>query len=278
MSNMERAWMSWPLTALSGRLGVRSTIARARAEIAPPVPGALTARAGAGVLWGAALLAAAALAAGAYLLLFGPGAPGVRRQAQSVLAMLDLRSPGARPKGELVSSKPAPPPRLPAVDGPATPRQRALGKIFGPEGDAPVGGEGAFTPPFQPDILADVAPQGAAVPEAPIGGGVGGGGLVGNGGGLGGGGGGSTGGGGAGRVGGGGGSGAGGGGAGGGGSDGGGGGGIPIDGGPTPVAPPVAAVPEPATWLMMIIAFGLCGSMIRRGRRRPANGLCVPAS
>ena len=34
------------------------------------------------------------------------------------------------------------------------------------------------------------------------------------------------------------------------------------------VPPPVSAVPEPATWAMMIIGFGAVGSMVRTTRRR----------
>ncbi len=33
-----------------------------------------------------------------------------------------------------------------------------------------------------------------------------------------------------------------------------------------------AAVPEPATWAMMIIGFGAVGSMVRTSRRRSAFG------
>jgi hypothetical protein len=45
------------------------------------------------------------------------------------------------------------------------------------------------------------------------------------------------------------------------------------DVGETPIAPPSAivppsAVPEPGTWFMMIIGFGFCSLMLRRGRSR----------
>lgn len=37
---------------------------------------------------------------------------------------------------------------------------------------------------------------------------------------------------------------------------------------PSPTVPPVSAVPEPSTWLMLITGFGLLGSAVRRQRRR----------
>lgn len=37
---------------------------------------------------------------------------------------------------------------------------------------------------------------------------------------------------------------------------------------PTPPTPPVSAVPEPATWLMMILGFGFVGATMRRRPRK----------
>lgn len=182
------------------------------------------------------------------------GAPFAARQVESVLAMLNLRSPGARATGNLVDTKPAVAQPAQRALGKtfAPPRERALGKVF-PAQDAVVpGGEAPFVPPYQPDTLNLASPETPALsgpPPAGGGGGLGdgGGGGLGDGGG---GGGGSPG---------------------GGGPDGGGGGGG--------VDPPVAAVPEPSTWLLMIVAFGLCGSMLRRQRRSDRRRLaCDPAS
>ncbi|MBE1526364.1 hypothetical protein GGC65_000820 [Sphingopyxis sp. OAS728] len=60
--------------------------------------------------------------------------------------------------------------------------------------------------------------------------------------------------------------------------------GNPTPGGPTDpgVTPPVAAVPEPGTWALMLIGFGLCGAVLRRRRRSlppgsSSNPQCEPA-
>lgn len=228
--------------------------------------------------WGVA--AAAVLLLGATMVPWA-GSSLASRPIASALAMLGLRSPGERAAGQLVDTKPGRPPHNPRVLGKSVrpPAERALGKIFPAEDLASASGPAPFSPPYIPD-----APQalGAGTPQTfgigppggggPVGGGGGGGGPVGGGGGgpVGGGGGGPVGGGGGGGgggpVGGGGGGGTVGGGGGGGGPVGEGGGGFGGGGGP-----PVAAVPEPATWLMMIIAFGLCGSMLRRQRRLQAR-------
>lgn len=175
-------------------------------------------------------------------------------QVQSVLAMLNLRSPGARAAGNLADSKP----RL-ASDAPnqralgktfAPPQQRALGKIFSPQDVAARGAETPFAPPYQPDVL-----DSANIPVTPFLGPLG---APSGGGGAGGGGGG--------------------GGADSGGPGGGGGGGGPI-GGELPPGSPVGAVPEPSTWLLMIVAFGLCGTMLRRRRGlHRGQASCHPAS
>lgn len=172
-----------------------------------------------------------------YALLPSDGKAFVTGQTQSVLSMLNLRSPGMRAEGNLLSTKPArvaEAPRQRALGKVfAPPSQRALGKVFAPPEDvAAFGPEPALVPPFQPG-----AANFAGLPS-PVGNvgspGSGGGGLPGGGGGL-----------------------------------PGGGGGV-ID--PVSPAPPVAAVPEPSTWLMMIIAFGFSGFMLRRGRRRGRSG------
>lgn len=218
------------------------------------------------------LLVVPALIAAGYLTLSRPEGAAAVRQVQSVLAMLNLRSPGERAEGELLDSKQplanvAPSQRaLGKVFGP--PQQRALGKIFPPPEDIALPGDDmAFAPPFQPDVLNVAGLPGPAASGAPGGAPLGGGGAPSGGGGLGGGGGPPLGGGGVG------------GGAGGGGitDDGGDEGGL--EGGTIPVSPPVAAVPEPGTWLLMIIAFGLCGHMLRRHRRSQlGQPLCHPAS
>ncbi|WP_033922460.1 PEP-CTERM sorting domain-containing protein [Sphingomonas sp. 37zxx] len=187
-----------------------------------------------------------------YALLPSDGKAFVTGQTQSVLSMLSLRSPGMRAEGNLLSTKP--------VRAAAAPQQRALGKVFGepnqralgkvfapPEDVAVFGGEPAFAPPFQPGA-ANFAGLPAPVGAAPLGvGGPGGGGGIANGGG---------------------------GGGGPGGGGGGGGGGVTD---PVSPEPPVAAVPEPGTWLMMIIAFGFSGFMLRRGRRMGRSGAACPS-
>lgn len=57
--------------------------------------------------------------------------------------------------------------------------------------------------------------------------------------------------------------------------------GNPTPGGPTDPGgePPVAAVPEPGTWALMLIGFGFCGAVLRRRRKpvpagSPSNPLC----
>ncbi len=42
-----------------------------------------------------------------------------------------------------------------------------------------------------------------------------------------------------------------------------------------PVIPPVSAVPEPATWAMMIIGFFGLGAAIRSNRARPSTSRAV---
>lgn len=155
---------------------------------------------------------------------------------KSLMALLDARSPGEREKGALTSTKV----RKLATNG-VKPRERALGKIVQPSAAPPAEFVEALTPPgtivaappvAPPPTLADVIPglPGSAAPP-----GVG---LVG--------------------------------------SPGGGAPGVPgapsVPGTPgtpgTPQNPDVpSAVPEPATWMMMLLGFGVIGSSMRR--RRP---------
>ena len=39
----------------------------------------------------------------------------------------------------------------------------------------------------------------------------------------------------------------------------------------TGVGDPIAGVPEPASWALMILGFGFAGTMLRRRQRRPAH-------
>jgi hypothetical protein len=165
--------------------------------------------------------------------------------AQHLLAMLDARSPGEREKGELTSTKPA----AAVAD---SPRQRALGKTFPPKPTpteqlakaivpSPPAPPDQIVPPVAPPTLAEVvapaapfaAPNLASVGPAIFGvGGIGGGGAPG-------------------------------------GAPGGGG---SAPGGDTavvtPTPPVTSAVPEPGTWLMMLVGFGMIGSAMPRRRRR----------
>jgi hypothetical protein len=159
--------------------------------------------------------------------------------------MMNTRSPGTRGAAELTKHR---------ADGPTAadiPEQRALGKVFDAPGPGDVVDEvvAALTPvPFiTPDAL---SPEPLAtlrsVPPLAYGGGGGGAPLMFVGGGGGGGGGGPT---------------------------GGGGGGGGSNTGPGPETPethvPTAPVPEPQTWLLLIVGFGLCGAALRRRHLDP---------
>ncbi|CAA9524624.1 MAG: hypothetical protein AVDCRST_MAG62-1342 [uncultured Sphingomonas sp.] len=157
------------------------------------------------------------------------GGPMVE-SAQRVMAMLDARSPGERTKAELTKAKAAR--RKLALA--AAPRQRALGKIIQPKAavakpfvDALTAAPVAAVAPVLSSVapLAQVLAPPAASPIA-IGGLI----IAPP--------------------------------AGGGGGGGGGGGVLPGN----PVTPPnqVPAVPEPSTWLMMLLGFGTVGWAIRR--------------
>lgn len=154
---------------------------------------------------------------------------------RSLLALLDARSPGERDKGALTSTKNR---KLASND--VRPHERALGKIIRPSAAPPAELVEALTPatltPVAPAVapptLAEVLPKVFPAPgNASPPGSV----LIGP--------------------------------AGGGG--GGGGGGSPGTPG-TPQIPEVpSAVPEPATWLMMLLGFGVIGATQRRRQTLP---------
>lgn len=187
---------------------------------------------------GAACLAAIASAPLAITSLgeHGVALPGLG-SAQKLMALLDARSPGERQKGELAQTKIK---RLAS-----TPRQRALGKVFPPK-PSPVERLAQVvvpTPPAPLEIVPPVAPlapptiaevisPARLLASAPL---VVGSAIVG----------------------------------------GGGGGGIP-SGPPTSVVPPppiavvTNPVPEPESWLMMLLGFGVVGATLRSRPRRRA--------
>jgi hypothetical protein len=166
--------------------------------------------------------------------------------AQKLLSLLDARSPGERTEGALTKSKKK-------TLGSVAPRQRALGKVVTPSTAPKEEQLAKVITPATPSELIPVVPAPtfaevlAPLPKgfvpgsgtftlAPVGGGGGVGSPGGGGGGPGGGGGGP-----------------------------GGGGVVPPSNPENPVIPP--AVPEPGTWAMMLIGFGMIGFSVRR--RRP---------
>lgn len=179
----------------------------------------------------------------------GVALPGLA-SAQQVMSLLDARSPGERTKGELSKTK---------VERLASPRARALGKVFPPQPTpterlaqvivpnppAPIVEAIPPVPPAVPPALGEVISPSGLIASAPLAlgsallGGSFGGGLVGP-------------------------------------PPGGGGGGGGITPPPTGTTPPpvdtvAPAVPEPGTWLMMLLGFGMIGSAMRgRGRLRGA--------
>lgn len=178
----------------------------------------------------------------------GAGIGATAGQAgQDVLADLEERSPGARLVG--IATKAIKATKRAAARQPGeAPEQQALGKTFDPPVEDPLGLPWTDAPP-----LAD----NAAMPETPApGGGFGF--IPGGSGGAPGGffvpGGGSS-------------SSSGGGSSGGGTSGGGSSGGSSGGGSSGGTPPPVAAVPEPATWAMMILGFGAIGGAMRRRSR-----------
>jgi hypothetical protein len=170
--------------------------------------------------------ALAGLASNGYSL---PGLP----TSQSVMALLDARSPGDRQIGELSATKTKAKPQQIA----RRPTQRALGKIVRPKPAIPTEFVQAITPAVPPvavapgvqaPTLSDVVPPVTLVGVPGVGGGnlpvvIGGGG--------------------------------------------GGGGVVPpgIPGNPVTATPEVTtAVPEPSTWLLMLLGFGAIGVSARR--------------
>jgi hypothetical protein len=186
--------------------------------------------------------AATLIGSGTFLSLVGvSGSDAVAaaiHQAQSLTQLLDQRSPGERTEGAQTKTKKMQrahaKPRVRAK--PHGPSTSELAKVLMPGG--PVGADAAVVPPV---AIAGPAPQLAdfvAPPAAP--GGSGGPPIVGPGGSP------------------------------GGGIGGGGGtpGGPPIVYQPQETKTPVAAVPEPGTWAMMLLGFGLIGWRARRSRAR----------
>ncbi|UUR06950.1 PEPxxWA-CTERM sorting domain-containing protein [Sphingomonas glaciei] len=174
----------------------------------------------------------------------GIAVPGLQ-SAQQLMAMLDARSPGEREKGELAQTKIKK--RLASV-----PRERALGKTFPPKPSpveqlanvvVPVPPPVPTVPPIAPLIpptASDIINPATFIASAPpFGGGPS---IIGGGGG----------------------------GIGGGGSP-------PPSSGtpPTSEVPPggtvVSPVPEPGTWLTMLLGFGMIGSAMGRRRRTRAR-------
>ena len=182
--------------------------------------------------------AAALIGSGTFLSLVGVSgsdlAAAAVHQAQSLSQLLDQRSPGERTAGAQTKHKKIQHALAKQLmrDRPLTPSASDLAKALMPS--SPVVTEAAIVPPMP---FAGPVPQLAdvIVPPAAPGGGPG---LIGPGGG-------SPGGGGIG---------------GGGGSP----GGPPIVYQPQEIKPPVAAVPEPGTWAMMLLGFGLMGWRVRR--------------
>ncbi|WP_308517887.1 PEPxxWA-CTERM sorting domain-containing protein [Sphingomonas flavescens] len=180
---------------------------------------------------------------GAFLSLVGvTGSDAVAaavQQAQSLTQLLDQRSPGERVAGAQTKHKKIQHAlaKVRTRERPAGPSTSELAKVLMPTG--PVGADAAIVPPV---AIAGPAPQLAdfvAPPAAPGGGPP----IVGPGGSPGG----SPGG-----IG------------GGGGSP----GGPPIIYRPEETKTPVAAVPEPSTWAMMLLGFGLMGWRVRRTKAR----------
>ena len=211
----------------------------------------------------------AATMGGAIALAPGGSGASATSSLDSLANLLGVRSPGKRTEGKLTKVKIAAretrtPGTLEDILG-----ERVLGKVFpsGEEAQAATGPEqfvsvapvtlaalptgiGEFVGPFP--LLANAESDSFGAGGGPVFVGGGGPAFVGSGGGSGGG---------------------------GAGGPSGGGGGGPVDGGvggtnPTlsPTAP-VAAVPEPGTWALMLLGMGLCGAALRRRRRDAKAGL-----
>jgi len=189
---------------------------------------------------GLLLAAAIGIAGGSAV---APAAGDAVRQMQSALAMLGLRSPGERVDTALNDVKGSPQQRALGKTFAPPPSQRALGKVFPAPADAPfarAAGPLGAADGFAPPFQPDLLSS-PGVPLAfrqPDVLGPGGPGIPG-------------------------------------------GPGLPGPGGPpgtgTNPPTPVAPVPEPATWLMMMLGFALCGSALRRQRRvHSAVPACSP--
>jgi len=161
-----------------------------------------------------------------------------------IMAMLDARSPGERTEGKLAQSKVS---LKKLAENVGQPKERALGKIINPDKPTMADLAKVVSPPAQgvevapaigPVALADVIPSPAQSSPGSVGGVTGSPLLIGGGG------------------------------------VGGGGGGGP-GGGDVPTQPPPAVVespvPEPSTWMMMLLGFGVIGSAARRERRSAAQ-------
>jgi hypothetical protein len=160
--------------------------------------------------------------------------------------MLGARSPGSRTVAELTKIKPeGPPTGAPSGIPPESPEERALGKIFPPQPES-AGPPG--TVPLILPLYESLAERPLALVFAPpaAGVGTGGGSLP-----------------------------------------------PPAPGGaillppgglaptapPTVTAPPVVtpevpAVPEPATWAILLVGFAMCGAALRRPRTSAGHGTC----
>jgi hypothetical protein len=178
------------------------------------------------------------------------------KAADDILRLLEGRSPGERGEAKLSKAKQARTLGRAVPKAPAEPQERVLGKIFPPETEIatpeellaaqfpelPVEGDAAEFVEL-PQLAALGGPGSGAIPGMPV--------FVGGGGGS------------------------------GGGGNGGGGNG---DGGsviPPGVIPQPPAVPEPGTWLLMLLGTFLCAAALRRHRRtQPGKKVlrCAPGS
>jgi hypothetical protein len=154
--------------------------------------------------------------------------------ATKLMAMLDARSPGEREQGALSTKV-----KKAAVVAATKPRERALGKVFPaqPAPTTPTQKLATVVAPVTPVAPAPLAPPptlaSVVAPPAGLPGGF----ILPGIGGI---------------------------------------GGIgatptpPTTTPPPPVETPVPAVPEPGTWMLMLLGFGIAGTAARRGRRSSA--------
>ncbi|NTZ42123.1 PEPxxWA-CTERM sorting domain-containing protein [Altererythrobacter sp. SALINAS58] len=180
----------------------------------------------------------------------------LRTSIASITGLLEARSPGERTTAELTKAKLRDRGAAVPSKSAQVPTERVLGKIFLPEmGNQPAASSKEllslptlFLPPAEMPIADEGTGQLISFfPSGPVFGGGGGFGppsFIGGGG-------------------------SGGGGSGGGGGGGGSGGGIPS------IPPPdqIPAVPEPSTWVLMLIGAAMCGASMRRQRRAQLQAL-----